>query len=112
MHPYLQKLKNSKTPISFPFFCNILRVTCSHIPFVCIYHNVTLFILEYVHKILSDPPLVISPPLCRVTQFYSICTLLGALAPRNYLCYVSCSQIAQLIGLTVLAVLHTLSVLD
>ena len=65
MHPYLQKLKNRKTPISFPFFCNIPSVTCSHIPFVCIYYIVTLFVFEYVHKIIPDPPLVISPPLCR-----------------------------------------------
>ena len=56
MHPYLQKLKNSKTPISFQYFGNIPSVTCSQIPFLCIYYNVTLFIVEYVHKIIPDPP--------------------------------------------------------
>ena len=64
MHPYLQKRKNSKTPISFQYFGNIPSVTCSQIPFLCIYYNVTLFIFEYVHKIFPDPPLVINPPLC------------------------------------------------
>ena len=64
MHLYMQKLKNRKIPISFQFFCNIPNVICSHLPFVSIYYNVTLFIFEYVHKIIPDPPLVISPPLC------------------------------------------------
>ena len=58
MHPYLQKLKNSKTPISFQYFGNIPSVTCSQIPYLCIYYNVTLFIFEYVHKIIPDTPLV------------------------------------------------------
>ena len=66
MHLYMQKLKNRKIPISFQFFCNIPNVICSHLPFVSIYYNVTLFIFEYVHKIIPDPPLVISPPLCSV----------------------------------------------
>ena len=33
-------------------------------PFECIHYSITLFIFEYVHKIIPDPPLVISPPLC------------------------------------------------
>ena len=70
MHLYMQKLKNRKIPISFQFFCNIPNVICSHLPFVSIYYNVTLFIFEYVHKIIPDPPLVISPPLCTVREVY------------------------------------------
>ena len=57
--------KSSKTAISFQFFCNVLCVTCSHMPFECIHYSLTLFIFEYVHKRILDPPLVISPPLCK-----------------------------------------------
>ena len=59
--------KTSKTAISFQFFCNFPSVTCSHMPFECIHYSVTLFIFEYAHKIVPDPPLVISPPLCTET---------------------------------------------
>ena len=57
MHAQLQKLKKSY------FFSILQSVTCSHMPFECIHYSVTLFIFEYVHKIIPDPPLVISPPL-------------------------------------------------
>ena len=58
------KAQKQKNTYFFSIFCNIPNVICSHLPFVSIYYNVTLFIFEYVHKIISDPPLVISPPLC------------------------------------------------
>lgn len=69
------KAQKQKNTYFFSIFCNIPNVICSHLPFVSIYYNVTLFIFEYVHKIISDPPLVISPPLCIGTF----------LSPENYI---------------------------
>ena len=65
MHAQLQNLKRA---ISFQFFCNVLIVTCSHMPFECIHYSLTLFIFEYVQKRIPDPLLVISPPLCKVSN--------------------------------------------
>ena len=56
-------LENHKLPISFISFGNIQSVRCCHYA-ICMYpFNITLFIFEYPHKMLPDPPLVTSPPL-------------------------------------------------
>ena len=36
---------------------------CRNILFLCNHYSVTLFLLEFVHKIVPDPPLVTTPPL-------------------------------------------------
>ena len=39
-------------------------------PFECIHYSITLFIFEYAHKRILDPPLVISQPLCIGAQLW------------------------------------------
>ena len=63
MNAQLQKLKKS---YFFSIFLQCFKCNMYHMPFECIHYSVTLFIFGYVHKIIPDPPLVISPPFCIV----------------------------------------------
>ena len=78
MHAQLQMLENCKILISFNFCGNIQSVRCGHYAIGMYPFNITLFIFEYPHKMLPDPPLVTSPPLWTVdVTFFSIlfCTV-------------------------------------
>ena len=80
MHAQSQMLENCKIPISFNLFGNIQSVRCGHYAIWMYPFNITLFIFEYPHKMLPDPPLVTSPPLCGVNPVRS----LNSLPPSLY----------------------------
>ena len=70
MHAQSQMLENCKIPISFNLFGNIQSVRCGHYAIWMYPFNITLFIFEYQHKMLPDPPLVTNPPLCGSTRMF------------------------------------------